>query len=287
MIEIYAFLAVFLVLILGMSVLYPMRLGRAIMTSLKRVPAERLAEFYPGVDVRQAHERFLTRYRAANIVVAVFGLVLLGWFLNYMKRPDWNEGIVGGLLTGYFFLQNTPTLLIAWFTTRFNKVHRRVAAEGKRKAVLQRRGLFDFVSPLTVALAVLSFLSFAAFMFYIARNPFPGFGGPFANIGILSVMYLVLGFFGYRLLYGKKLDPLQTHADRMRHIRVLANTIAWMCIIVPLVMSLTIARKVLDLQSWGPFVGGLVFLIYGLLSFRTLSAPPQEEDESGTTPARP
>ena len=55
MIEVYLFLGMFPVQILGMSVLYPVLLTRRIRTGLKDIPAERLAELYPGVDVGQAH----------------------------------------------------------------------------------------------------------------------------------------------------------------------------------------------------------------------------------------
>ena len=52
---------------------------------------------------------------------------------------------------------------------------KRSLPEGKRKAILQRRGLFDFVSPFIVFLAVLSYFLFAAFVIYIRQHPFPGF----------------------------------------------------------------------------------------------------------------
>jgi hypothetical protein len=63
-----------------------------------------------------------------------------------MQRPDWDEDAVGNGLIAFFLLQNLPVILIAWFTTRFNKVHRYGLPEPKRTATLQRRGLFDFVS---------------------------------------------------------------------------------------------------------------------------------------------
>jgi hypothetical protein len=287
MIEVYLFLAMFPMQILGMSVLYPVGLTRQIRTGLKNIPAERLAELYPGVDVGQAHERFLVRYRAANTVVVVLGLLLLGWFISYMQRPDWDGGAVGGIITAYFLLQNFPIVLIAWFTTRFNKVHRRVLPEAKRKATLQRRGLFDFVSPLTVFLVVLSYFQFVAFVFYVARHPFPGFGGPFLNIGILSLTYILLGAVVY-LLYRRKKDPLQTHADRMRMIRGVANFYAWMCILSPIFGSLSVARNLLDLKTWGPFAGTVCFLIITLLLLRTVTAPPRqpETDGLGASPVR-
>ena len=286
MIEVYLFLAVFPVQILALSVLYPVRFTRLIRTALANMPAERLAEMYPGVDVGQAHERFLTRYRAANTVVAVLGLLLLGWFVRYMRDAGWDEGKVGVLITAYFALQYLPIALIAWFTTRFNKVHRRSSLGGKRKAMLQRRALFDFVSPLTAVLAVLSFFLFVAFCFYVAQDPFPGFAGPFANIGLVTLMYVGLGAVLYWLIYARKADPLQTHADRMRMIGVVVNCYAWTCILIPIFLSVSLASKLWDMNTWGPFAGSLFYLILALLSLPGLIArPPQSEaDGLGSRP---
>ena len=66
MIEAYAFLAAFTVQILAMSVLYPAWFIRYVRVQATSIPAERLAQLYPGVDVGHAQERFLTRYRAAE-----------------------------------------------------------------------------------------------------------------------------------------------------------------------------------------------------------------------------
>jgi hypothetical protein len=290
MIEVYLFLAVFPVQILGMSVLFPVRFTRLIRTGLKNIPAERLAELYPGVDVGQAHERFLARYRAVNTVVAVLGLLLLGWFISTMQRPKWDERTVGGMVTAYFFLQCFPITLIAWFTIRFNKVHRRLLREPKRRAILQRRGLFDFLSPLMAFLVILAYFQFVVFMFYVARHPFPGFGGPFANIGIVSLGYIILGAIVMYLIYGKKIDPLQTHADRMRMISFVVNCYAWMCILSAIFVSLTVARQLLHLETWGPFAGTVFFSILSLLNLRIgrLTAPPRqpEADGFGSSPVR-
>lgn len=288
MIEIYLFLAAFTAQILGMSVLVPSRFARLIRTGWKNIPAERLAELYPGVDVGQAHERFLARYRVVNTVVAGLGLLLLGWFISYMQRPNWDLGAVSGMGTAYVMLQNFPFILIAWFTHRFNKVHRRLLREPKRKAVLQRRGLFDFISPSTVLLVVLTYLQYAAVIFYAARHPFPGFGGAFANIGGVSLMYILLGAVVVKLHYGKKKDPLQTNADRIRMIRGVANFYAWVCILMSVLLSFSIAQKLLKLETWGPFAGTVFFLIITLLLLRGFSTPPRrpEADGLGFNPVR-
>jgi hypothetical protein len=288
MIEVYLFLAAFTAQILGMSVLVPSRFARLIRTGWKNIPAERLAELYPGVDVGQAHERFLARYRAVNTFVAGLGLLLLGWFISTMQRPNWDLGAVSGMGTAYVMLQNFPFILIAWFTQRFNKVHRRLLHEPKRKAVLQRRGLFDFISPSTVLLVILAYLQYAAVIFYAARHPFPGFGGAFANIGGVSLMYILLGAVVVKLHYGKKKDLLQTNEDRIRMIRGVANFYAWVCILMSVLLSFSIAQKLLKLETWGPFAGTVFFLIITLLLLRGFSAPPRqpEADGLGSSPVR-
>jgi hypothetical protein len=281
MIQVYLFFAVFPVQILAMSVLYPARFSRLVRTTLANIPAERLAEVYPGVDVGQAHERFLTRYRAANALVVVLGLALLGWLMGYMRQPAWNEGTVASVLTAYFILQYLPTGAAGWFIMRFNKVHRRSTPDAKRKAVLQRRGPFDFVSPYVVVLAILSYFLFVAFNFYVAQHPFPGYAGPFVNIAIVTLAFVLAWFAMYWLLYVRKADPLQTHADRMGMFRVVVNGYAWMCILVPIFLSLEFARKLLDLAGWSPFAGTLGFLTYSFLSLRSVTARPRESETEG------
>jgi hypothetical protein len=59
----------------------------------------------PGWD-RNFRERFLNLYRAVNIGITVFGLVLLGWLFNHMRSPDWDVGPVTLLLRGYIVVQD-------------------------------------------------------------------------------------------------------------------------------------------------------------------------------------
>ena len=286
MIEVYLFLAAFPVQILAMSVLYPLGFSRLIRASLAKASTEKLAELYPGVDVLQAHERFLTRYRVANAIVTVIGAALLGWFMNYMQQPGWDEGRVGGLLTAYFVLQSLPIAMTAWFMTRFDRLHKRSAVDSRRKAVLQRRGPFDFVPPYVFLLAILSYLLFVAFNFYVARHPFPGYAGPLVNIGIVTLMFATFAGVMYWFLYARKPDPLQTHEDRMRMLRMLMNTYAWMCILIPVFLSFGFARKMLDLETWNPLAGTLGFLALSILSLRSVSAWPMARSGFATPHAR-
>ena len=194
MIEVYAFLAMFAVQILAMSVLFPARLIRYSREVTTDISAERLAQLYPGLDHELATKRFLNRIRAGSTGVAVIGLLALGWLFSYMRQPDWSLGTVIALNTVYFLLQFLPLLLTAWFTYRLYKTHEHSSSEGKRTAMLERRGLFDYVSPTIVFVAVLAYILFVAFVLYVRRETFPAL----FLIGILTLVYALQAFDVYQ-----------------------------------------------------------------------------------------
>jgi hypothetical protein len=154
-------------------------------------------------------------------------------------------------------------------------VHRHTPPQARRKALLERRSVLDFVPLWTVLLAIVSYMAFVAFMFYVARHPFPGYGGAFANIAIVTLMYAFGLFVTHWMVHRKRRDPLQTHAQRMRIIGVVVNCYAWVCVMLPVFVSLTCARQMLGLSSWGPFSMCVFFLALSILSLRTLAGLPR------------
>lgn len=278
MIEAYAFLAAFAVQILMMSVLYPAWFIRYVRAQSTRLPAERLAQLYPGVDLGRAQERFVTQYRALTTCIAVLGLLLLGWLFSYMRRPDWDDGPVEILVAVYFFAALVlPLFLVAWVAVRFNREHKRPLPEAKRTATLQPRGLFDFISPFFVVLAVLSYLLFAAFVFYIGQHPFPGFAGLINLVGV-TLVYALNAFVVYKVLYGKKGNPFETHEGRLRAIGLTVKSCVYSCIVIVVYLSLNFALGMLDLQRWEPFALSVFFVITALLASMGFIAPRLREN---------
>jgi hypothetical protein len=275
MIEAYAFLGAFAVQILATSVLYPAWFIRYLRARTKHLPVARLAQLYPGVDVAQAQERFLIRYRALNTGIAALGLLLLVWLFGYTQRPGWDSGPLKVLITVYFMVAlMVPLGLVAWLGIRFNKDYRRRVPEGKRTAVLQRRGLFDFISPFVVALAVLCYLLFVAFVIYIREHPFPGFAGLF-NIGGITLVYAVNALIVYMMLYGRNRNPLDTHAARLHAISVTVKSSVYSCIVIVVYLSLTFSLGMLDLRRWEPFVLSIFFVICALLTSMGVMRRPE------------
>jgi hypothetical protein len=281
MIEAYAFLVVFAVQILAISVLHPVWFIRYVRVRAMSFPAEHFAQLYPGADRSVPLERFLTLYRVLNMGIAVLGLLLLGWLFSYLRRPDWDDGPVEAIVAVYFVAQMMLQLgLVAWIDVRYSKLLKHSSAEGKRKAVLQRRGLFDFVSPFTVVLAVLSYFLLAGFVIYIQQDPFPGFAG-YINIGAVTLVYALNAFGVYTMLYGRRKNPLETHADRVRAIGLGVRACIYSCIACVVFMSLNFTLVLLDLQSWEPFALSVFFVTCALLCFRGFTAPPRRPEADG------
>ena len=172
MIEAYAFLAVFTVQILVMSVLHPAWFIKYFRAKAARFPpsashrcirvsiqscSRALSDSVP----RDEHGHRGARRVAAGLAVQLHAATGLG-------RRD-GEGLGHCVFSGG---ADVAALSVIWLGVRYNKEHKLSLPEGKRTAVLQRRGLFDFVSPFTVFLAVLFYFLFAAFTLYVEQNPY-------------------------------------------------------------------------------------------------------------------
>jgi hypothetical protein len=283
MIEAHAFLAMFALQILSMSVLCPAWFIRSVRAQASIIPPERFAQIYPGVDLTSILERYATRYRMLNTVIAVLGLLPLGWLFSYTQRPDWDDGPVETLATAYCMLQALPLVIAAMIGIRYRKILERLL-EAKRKAILKRRGVFDFVSPFTVLLAALSYFLFVGYVIYIEQNPFPGFHG-YITIAGVSLIFASNAYCVYRQLYGRKSNPLETPARRAYTIGLTVKALVYSCIICVVFLSLNFTLVLFDLQRWEPFAQSVFFVVGALLSLRGFTAPPRRPTADGLRPS--
>jgi hypothetical protein len=283
MIEAYAFLAAFAVQVLVASVLSPERLIRYARGWATNFGSERFAQLYPGVDYSKSIERFVTRYRAANIVIAVIGALLLGWMFTVIRQPGW-AGKVANSAVIYFFVQWSPLILIGVYGgVRYYKVLLQPSQEVKRKALLQRRGLFDFVSPFAVYLAVLSFLLFIAYAIWLDLHVYHNASLSkycYQAIGAVTLVYALNAFIIYKYLYGRK-NPLVTQEGRVHTIGVRVKAGVYGSIAIAWFISLFGTLGQPELQEWRPFVLSSFFVISTLLSFMDVTAPPGKPERDG------
>jgi len=277
MIEAYALLAIFTMQILAMSVMGPRWLIKYVRSKATEFPAERFAQLHPGVDHNKTLERYLKLYRALNSGLAVLGLVVLAWLFSYTRRSDWDDGPVEAVISAYFMMQALPFLLFAWAGVRYTKLLNHLL-EGKRTAVLQRRGLFDFVSPFTVFIAVLGYFLFVAYVLYIAQNPFPGFAGPLINISMITLVYALEAFAVYKVLYGRRVNRFETHAARVFTIGQGVRACVYISIACVANLSLNFTLVLLDLQRWEPVAQSAFLVLTALLCCMAFTAPPRRPE---------
>jgi hypothetical protein len=237
MIEIYAFFVMFAVLVLTVALMHMVLLTRFVRLKTAEVPDEYYARISPGVDRHQSTGQFIARYRAAHVGVALLGLLLLAWLINYMQQPGWDKRWVLLPVVGYFVLQWVPMLIAAVTGFKHLKVFKTFLAQSKRKAVLKRRGLFDFVSPVLVYGSVLVYLLFVAFVLYLRVEP----AAALLFIGAVTFNYLLTVAGIYKSMYGKKSDPFETHAGRLNTISLRAKSSIYSATAVAIFMAFTVA----------------------------------------------
>jgi len=277
MIEVYAFLAMFTVQILLMSVLHPALLIKYCRAKLAAIPAERDLPVDAGVIGNLSPERFLTLYRALNTGIAVLGVLLLVLMYSEVRPLDWDK-----MTAFYFLLQASPLLLLTVIGLRYLMVYRSSMLEGKRKAVLQRRGLFDYTSPFAVFVAVAIYFLFVAYMLYIAQNPKVGINDSLIGIGAVTLVYALSVFQVYKMLYGKKLNPLETHAGHVHMIGLAVKSAVYGCIVCVVFLSLIFTLEAWDLHSWKPFAVSAFLVTSGLICLTAFAMPPRKPEVDGS-----
>ena len=283
MIAAYAFLAAFAVQILVASVLSPARLIRYVRGWSAAFGSERFAQLYPGVDYGRWVGRFVTGYRVVNIVIAMLGVLLLGWLFMLIQRPEWT-GEVKTPAVLYLMLQMSPLVLFALYgVVRCRKLLMQPSQETKRKASLQRRGLFDFISPFAVYFAVASYFLFVVYSIWLdlyvydnaslSRNCYRG-------IIAVTMVYALNAFVIYKYLYGRK-NPLVTHEGRVQMIAATVKCGVYGGISVAWFLSIfgTIGQP--GMNEWRPFALVVFFIVTTLLSVMSATAVPHRPQAGG------
>jgi|SRR5688572_14789311 NhaP-type Na+/H+ or K+/H+ antiporter len=283
MIEAYAFLAAFAVQVLAASVLYPAGLIRYVRGWARDFSSERFAQLYPGVDYSTSVGRFVTGYRAANIIIAVLGLLLLGWLFNRIQQPGWaGEVTVPAVI--YFFLQMSPLALIALYTVvRYHKVLTQRSQESKRKATLRRRGLFDFVSPFVVYFAVLSYLLFVVFAIWLDLYVYDNTSLSrhcLKAIVTVTLVYALNAFLIYKYLYGRK-NPLVNDEGRVHTIDVTVKAGVYGSIAIAWFMSIFGTLGQPGLREWRPFTLIVFFVATTVITLMGFTSPSRNPEADG------
>ena len=258
------FYLVFVSQILLLSFYFPRQVLRRLKYVVGTYPPSEYPRLYPvPVDVREKAQR---NYRNLNLLALLvgFGLVFIGVYSPSEEMLNWDSISV---LVIYMALQYSPMIIAASSGFTYFNVMRRTDARTTRKAELQPRRLFDFISPTVVGIALLVYVAFVALILYVDQFDFPWFGG-YWNIFGITVLNLLFAGTIIQSLYGKKKDPYQAHEDRIRHIGLTVKLMVYSSIIGTLFVAIGIILHAFDFETLIPASLSLYCQLLAVLSLR-------------------
>ncbi|MCH8323259.1 MAG: hypothetical protein IIB64_09335 [Proteobacteria bacterium] len=192
---------------------------------LKNYPPKDYPKLYPkpfDFYAEKAAKSGLGAYKNINLLIAAIGLGILIWATTsgHSFNPLGGDEI---FVLMYFVLQVIPLFYLEIKGYKQYKRMRQANIGGARKAELNPRNLFDFISPAFVALAALLYVGFILFYLYDK-----GFSAPWeweVYVTLASVTGMNLMFAGMiaKHMVGKKFNPHQAHDDRLRQIRTVVK----------------------------------------------------------------
>ncbi len=257
MLENILLLVVFLSQIFLISTYLPHRVIKRINSVLREHPQADYPKLYPAP--LNIIENNLRMFQRMNVVVLGAGLaIVMHWAVSGSAQMlNWDSQSV---ILFYFMLQATPLVFLEVSGHSYLKLMRAANQSSTRIAILQPRRLFHYVSPIYIAIAIISYLAFILTVHYISLNPFDGFAG-YVNIVGVTGLNLFFAAIAARQIYGKKTNPHQSVQDRNKQIKTVANIMVFSSIAATVFITINFLLASLELRHLNDVVQCIYFQI--------------------------
>ena len=257
------FYVIFLSQILLISFYYPRKMLSRIQYVFETYPPSKYPKLYPKPF--EYYEKSQRNFRNMNLFILLAGLLLLVVLVGYSRSGKWD----GAIVTTYFMVQIFPMILIEIWALKYYKLMRKTDSRTTRKADLQPRRLFDFVSLTLFGVALFVYIAFVVFILYMRQFNFPWFGGYGNIVGITMLNLFFAGIIAWNL-YGKKRDPYQAYEDRRRQIELTVKSLVLISIAATVKIALVVILAALELRHLQPMVTSLYMQLIVVISTGTV-----------------
>lgn len=270
------FYFIFLSQIILISYYYPKQVLNRMNRVMTKYPPTEYPKLYPESTTAVAKGQRI--FRIVNNVILVIGFILIFGYGLLSREYESTQKHAEGLPLFYGMLQFMPFMLVEFSGFKQFKLMRNANIRTTRLASLQRRNLFDFVSPVIFGVAVLMFLGYVLFEFLMGQ-----FESAADNDGIIRVVTLIICNFLFAViicfnLHGKKLDPHQAHDDRIRQISFTIKSLIVTSIFVSVFFIVTVTLREFNLEYLEIYANGLYFQSIALISIGSLLKIMKIED---------
>ncbi len=221
------FFIVFLSQIILLSIYFPRKIMKRVRQVIKDYPVKQ----YPRLYIRSVdyYELGLKIYQFINILLLVIGFAVLVFLV--VKDSQEVEPVEGVFVLFYFMLQMSPFMLMELSSFSYFKQMRKLNLKKVKTAVLQPRGLFDFISYKMIVLAVISNLLCITVVAYLDGFKLERGSDTVVLFFTLLLANLLFAFIIRLNISGKKINPLQSMTDRLKQTKTVVNTLVTMSII--------------------------------------------------------
>ena len=238
------FYFVFISQIFFISFYYPREiLNRSNFVINKYPPNEYPRLYIKSLDIYKRKQR---SFKIVNQLIMVIGILLLFAFgiWDYLS-----EGYIDQIfILIYFMVQVLPLMILEYSGFAYFKLMRKADLRTTRRAELNPRRLFNFISPAILGFAVFLIIA-CIFIFYLIHQfQFHPSNDTFVISITLILSNLLYAGIIYWNIYGKKINPYQATKDRINQIEVTVKSLVFMSIAASLFLIINGIVENYDLE---------------------------------------
>jgi hypothetical protein len=256
------FILVFISQIILLSWYYPKKISDRINSVIEKYPPSKYPKLYLKPKSYYLKKMELFRNLVTFALITCFSIVMISWTMG----NSFNEEM---LIFICFMFQSIPILILGAGSAIHFKEMKKIHKTSSRKANLQPRKFFDFVSPLLASIAV---ILFAAFIFiYLIINDFD-FTKTEVLITVIGLTLMKVGFITSLLwkVNGSKSNPLASEADRIKEIQVVAKITTYTSVGISIFLLIsTIMDQNQFLDSLDPIILSFYFQLITVFGIGT------------------
>lgn len=260
------FYIVFLGQILLISYYFPKKLLQRMRYVLKTYPPADYPKLYP----RSLDHYHVAHYRlelASRVILAIglFVLFSIMFLIDHSTFAD--DGFISEAFpAAYGLLQMTPLIVLELSEFSHLKLMRKVNENPTRRAELRRRKLTDVVSPLLI-IAAIALMAASVFIDFYIHDFNVTWGHDTAQRTITLLLTNALLFaVGAWQFYGKKLDPHQSSADRVRGAAISIRSLLYVSMALSVFLMTASADDFYSLDALDAIIMSLYFQAIVMLS---------------------
>ncbi len=225
-------------------------------------PCNQYPKLYP--QPIENYHRFHGNYRLANWLIAAAGLVTLILSIVFNNKGEFIEPQV--LVWLFFMVQFMPVMIIELSEFSQFKMMRTADRSSVRSATLSPRSLVNFIAVKWLCVALITLLIAIVYSFYLEDFIISIEGSAVFAAGILLSVNAFFSGLIYWNLYGKKLNPHQTEADRQKVITVAIKSLVFISISASIFLMVTLSIKEYQLHSLAPLTMTIYLQVIALFS---------------------